>query len=208
MSILDFISQNEMVIDHQSLRKLGDFILNIVLSKIVFANEIEIQSDRAKIISTHEFNPVQYTSYRLFRDEKLLILPDKWDTETTEYDIVSNHDPFIQKHLFDKLSNPMYVKTINDRTKRIPVFSNGLSTLIEQYPLLVTEYGLFQNPRYTSWFGESDANRETVRNFGEKVSNIWVNEMYCQDDCEHKQAVCALCIYLPKETDGKRNPKS
>lgn len=203
MSILEFISQNEINVEHGSLKNLGDFISNIVLSKIVYARDVTIQNDSTKVISTQEFIPVQY-SRRLFRDGKFLILPDKWENiEDTEYDIISKYDPFIPKHLFDKLNNQMDVKTINERTKKIHILSNGLSTLFEQDPLFIHEYGFFQQPHRVSFFNESEEDSETVRNYGEKVPSFWLHELNSPNDHKQKQVYVLYVFISPRKLTEK-----
>ena len=138
LSIKDFLKKESLEFTHFNFSTLDKLTEKLLLFKLISADKIEVTSDSV-ICEVKNLYKVPFLGKQNdLNFNKILIKADKWGDKYSEFDIVSSLFPLIPEHLFITMDN-LEGSKVNDRTKIVHGFSNGITAFFDQDPLLVNE---------------------------------------------------------------------
>lgn len=179
LSIKDFLKKEMLEFKDFNFSSLDKLTENLLLFKLISADKIDVTSDVVKCESKKLYK-VPFIGKKNDLDfNKILIKSDSWAENYSEFDIVSSLFPLIPKQLFKAIGNYEGTK-INDRTKVVHAYGNGITAFFDQDPVLVNErLGL-----YTADSSPFEKNANRVYQFDKKRANFGLMEI---NDCFEKK---------------------
>ncbi|WP_347160082.1 HD domain-containing protein [Pontibacter chitinilyticus] len=203
LSIRDFIIREELEFENFNLSSLDRLTEKLILFKLISANKIVVTSDSVKC-ETKELFKAPFIGKRNDLDHnKILIKADCWDNKYSEFDIVSSLFPLIPEHLFNAIGDFERVK-VNDRTKVVHAYGNGITAFFDQDPLLVNEtLGL-----YTADSNYFEKNVNSVYQFDKKRANFGLMEIRDRiGDRNSKEQIVLTAFVAPRELNKVEKEK-
>lgn len=172
LSIKDFMEAEMLELKNFNLSTLDKLTEKMLLFKLISANKIFVTSNSVRC-ETKAISKAPFIGMKNDPDfNKILIKSDVWDDEYTEFDIVSSLSPLIPESLFDAIEPDDAIK-INDRVKVVRDYSNRVTALFNQDPLLIKELlGLYESDTITF---RRDINR--VYEFEKKRASFGLTEI-------------------------------
>lgn len=138
LSIKDFLKKENLEFKNFNLSNLDKLTEQLLLFKLFSAVNIEVTNDCVKCESNELYKAPFIGRKNDLNHTKILIKADSWDNEYSDFDIVSSLFPLIPEHLFTAISKYEGSK-VNDRTKVVHAYGNGITAFFDQDPLLVNE---------------------------------------------------------------------
>lgn len=172
LSIKGFLERSELELKNFNISELDRLTEKLILFKLISANKIDVTSEAVKC-ETKKLYKAPFIGKRNDLDHyKILIKADSWNNEYSEFDIVSSLFPLIPEHLFNAVGDYEGTK-VNDRTKIVHAYGNGITAFFDQDPLLVDEsLGL-----YTADSSPFEKNINRVRQFDKKRASFGLMEV-------------------------------
>lgn len=192
LSIKDFLKKEILEFKDFNLSSLDKLTEKLLLFKLISADRIDVTSDAVKCESKKLYKAPFIGKKNDLDFNKILIKSDSWADSYKEFDIVSSLFPLIPEHLFKAIGNYEGTK-VNDRTKVVHAYSNGITAFFDQDPLLVNqELGLYTPD---SKLFEKDINR--VYQFDNKRSNFGlmeINERFGYKNSKEQNVITAFVV--------------
>lgn len=138
LSIKDFLKKEILEFKDFNFSSLDKLTEKLLLFKLISADKIDVTSDAVKCESKKLYKATFIGKKNDLDFNKILIKSDSWSDNYKEFDIVSSLFPLIPEHLFTAIGNYKGTK-VNDRTKVVHAYSNGITAFFDQDPLLVNE---------------------------------------------------------------------
>ena len=195
LSIKDFLERDKLEFKNFNVSKLDQLVEKLILFKLISADKIDVTNECIKC-EAKKLNKAPFIGKRNDSNfNKILIKADSWNNEYSEFDIVSSLYPLIPERLFNAIRG-IEGNKINDRTKIVHAYGNGITAFFDQDPLLVNEkFGLYTN---NTRFFEKKVNR--VNQFDNKRANIGLMEINDQfSDRNSKIQIVLTAFITPRE---------
>lgn len=172
LTIKDFLKKEILEFKDYNYSLLDRLTEKLLLFKLISADKIDVTSDSVKCESKNLFE-VSFLGKKNAGDfNKILIKADSWAENYFEFDIVSSLFPLIPAHLFNAIRNCERDK-VNDRTKIVYAYGNGITAFFDQDPLLVNDkLGL-----YTADSSPFEKNENRIYQFDKKRANFGLMEI-------------------------------
>jgi hypothetical protein len=203
LSIKDFLKKESLELKNFNLSNLDKLTEKLLLFKLFSADKIDVIKDCVKCESKKLYK-VPFIGKKNDLDfNKILVKADSWDKEYSEFDIVSSLFPLIPEHLFTAIGK--YEGTIvNDRTKVVHAYGNGITAFFDQDPLLVKEtLGL-----YTADSSLFEKNINRVYQFDKKRATFGLMEINDRfGDRDFKELIVFTAFVAPRELNDVEKEK-
>lgn len=195
LSIKGFLEKSKLELKNFNISELDRLTEKLILFKLISADKIDVTSEAVKC-ETNKLYKAPFIGKRNDLDHnKILIKADSWNNEYSEFDIVSSLFPLIPKHLFDAVGGYEGTK-VNDRTKIVHAYGNGITAFFDQDPLLVDEsLGL-----YTADSRPFEKNINRIRQFDKKRASFGLMEINDRfGDRSSKSQIVLTAFVAPRE---------
>jgi hypothetical protein len=203
LSIKNFLKKESLELKNFNLSNLDKLTEKLLLFKLFSADKIDVIKDCVKCESKKLYK-VPFIGKKNDLDfNKILVKADSWDKEYSEFDIVSSLFPLIPEHLFSAIGK--YEGTIvNDRTKVVHAYGNGITAFFDQDPLLVKEtLGL-----YTADSSLFEKNTNRVYQFDKKRATFGLMEINDRfGDRDFKELIVFTAFVAPRELNNVEKEK-
>jgi hypothetical protein len=194
LSIKQFLKKQKLSLQNFNLSELDKLTEKLVLFKLISAKEIRVFRNDIQCISDALYKVPFLGKSNDIDHHKILIKADAWETDFSEFDIVSSLYPLIPEHLFNQIGS-YDGQSINDRIKVIQAWGNGISAFFDQDPALVNEsLGL-----YTSRSEPFGSKRNQIYRFENKRASFGlfeINERF--ESRESKDRVVVTAFISPR----------
>jgi molecular chaperone HtpG len=202
LSIKEFLSSKEITLINFNLSTLDVLSKKLILTKLISAKKINIENSNISIEQENLIKTNLIKKRRSFSEFDILICTDEWNPFDDKYDIVSNLYPLIPQRLFNLLDRQT-IQKINDKTKILHSYSNGLTSLFSQSPLLINEgLGLYIDEKVS--LGKKKNN---IYNFENKRSNIGLFELNEKHLLLKNKEKYVLMVYISPKDLNKEETK-
>ncbi|MFQ3337073.1 MAG: molecular chaperone HtpG [Flavobacteriales bacterium] len=172
LTIKDFLKSKKLEFKNFNFSSLDKLTEKLVLFKLISAEKIDVTKDSIIYQGDKLFKVPHLGKKNDLDFNKILLKSDSWDNKYVDFDIVSSLFPLIPEHLFTAISNHEGTK-INDRTKVVHAYGNGITAFFDQDPLLINEtLGL-----YTADSSPFEKNTNRVYQFDKKRSTFGLMEI-------------------------------
>lgn len=195
LTIKGFLKSEKLEFKDFDFSSLDTLTEKLLLFKLISADKIDVTKDSV----IYEGNKLYKASFLGKRNDmnfnKILIKSDSWDNKYVDFDIVSSLFPLIPEHLFNAISK-LEGSKINNRTKVVRAYGNGITAFFDQDPLLVNEsLGLY---RADSRPFEKNVNR--IYQFDNKRSTFGLMEINDRfEDRNIKEKFVLTAFIAPRE---------
>lgn len=172
LSIKEFLSAKEVTLINFNLSTLDVLSKKLILTKLISAKKISIENSNISIEQENLIKTNLIKKRRSFSEFDILICTDEWNPFDDKYDIVSNLYPLIPQRLFNLLDRQT-IQKVNDKAIILHSYSNGLTALFSQSPLLINErLGLYIEEKISL-----RDKKNNIYNFDKKRSSIGLFEL-------------------------------
>lgn len=195
LSIKDFLKKESLEFKDFNFSTLDKLTEKLLLFKLISADKIDVTSNSVICEAKKLFKAPFLGKKNDFNFNKILIKADKWDNKYSEFDIVSSLFPLIPEHLFNTVGNLEGTK-VNDRTKIVHAYGNGITAFFDQDPLLVNEtLGL-----YTADSRPFEKNLNRIYQFDKKRATFGLMEINDRwGDRNSKEQFVITAFVAPRE---------
>jgi molecular chaperone HtpG len=172
LTIKDFLKSEKLEFKGFNYSSLDKLTEKLILFKLISAEKIDVTKDSV-IYQGDKLYKATFLGKKNDLDfKKILLKSDSWDNKYIDFDIVSSLFPLIPEQLFTAIGAYEGSK-INDRTKIVHAYGNGITAFFDQDPLLINEtLGL-----YTAESRPFEKNISRVYEFDKKRSTFGLMEI-------------------------------
>ncbi len=195
LTIKDFLKSKKLEFKDFNYSSLDKLTEKLILFKLISAEKIDVTKGSV-IYDGDKLYKATFLGKKNDLDfNKILLKSDSWDKKYFDFDIVSSLFPLIPEHLFTAISTYEGTK-VNDRTKIVHAYGNGITAFFDQDPLLINEtLGL-----YTADSRPFEKNVNRVYEFDKKRSTFGLMEINNRfGDRNVKEQIVLTAFIAPRE---------
>ncbi|SED23268.1 Histidine kinase-, DNA gyrase B-, and HSP90-like ATPase [Tenacibaculum sp. MAR_2009_124] len=203
LTIKDFLKSEKLEFKDFNYPSLDKLTEKLILFKLISAEKIDVTKDSV-IYQGDKLYKATFLGKKNDLDfKKILLKSDNWDKKYFDFDIVSSLFPLIPKHLFNALETCEATK-INDRTKIVHTYENGITAFFDQDPLLINEtLGL-----YTADSRPFEKNVNRVYQFDKKRATFHLMEINNRfGDRSGKEQIVLTVFVAPRKLNEDEKEK-
>lgn len=203
LSIKNFLKREKLEFENFNISSLDKLTEKLLLFKLVSADKIDVTSNSVKCETKKLYKAPFIGKRNDLNHTKILIKADSWDNKYSEFDIVSSLFPLIPEYLFNAIDDFERTK-VNDRTKVVQAYGNGITAFFDQDPLLVNEtLGL-----YTADSSPFEKNINKVYQFDKKRANFGLMEINDRfGDRNSKEQIVFTAFVAPRKLSNVEEEK-